>query len=197
MSRVSVVAERNGKNVAGDKMKTYNIGDMVWWAHISTQEIWVTCPDCVGKKYLTVILGDESSVTIDCAGCSAGYDPPRGSLREYETKATPKKIRISRITLETDSVEYLGSEFDSNYCLDSEDLFDTEEEAEERSKQLMKKFLEEQDHRRIQGKDSKHRTWAWHVTYHRQEIKRAEKNLAYHIAKIEVARGLAKEESKK
>ena len=41
-------------------------------------------------------------------------------------------------------------------------------------------------------KEKPARSWAWHVTYHRREIKRAERDLEYHTRAL----GIAKEKAK-
>ena len=72
----------------------YKIGDTVWYAQLKSVTKSVKCPDCFGDKFLTVIKGDSSQVTIDCAGCSSGYNPPNGYVNytAYEVAVTPVVI---------------------------------------------------------------------------------------------------------
>ena len=62
-------------DAAGDWMREgglvnikYKIGDHVWRAGFGSTDNYVTCPDCAGTKRLRVIMGDESVVSIACAG---------------------------------------------------------------------------------------------------------------------------------
>jgi len=70
----------------------YNIGDKVWRATSGTEEKKVLCPECFGKTFLTVILGDNSQVKIWCVSCTVrseySYeDISTGYVRYYEWHA--------------------------------------------------------------------------------------------------------------
>src|ERR1035437_9038583 len=78
----------------GGIMETYAIGQELFWAKLETVEMHIQCPDCFGKRFLTVILGDDSKVTIECSGCRSGYDQPRGyvSVHQYRHFVVTGKI---------------------------------------------------------------------------------------------------------
>jgi hypothetical protein len=69
----------------------FELRQAIWWASCDSIEVTENCPDCFGKKYLTVILGDDSEVKIDCRTCALGYEPPRGyiTLHKYGATARP------------------------------------------------------------------------------------------------------------
>jgi len=162
------------------------VGDQVWVAEISSTDRWEPCPDCLGKKFLTVILGDDSRVTIDCAGCGVGYQPPRGVVKVYERKPEPRSRVISGMQVQGKDITYhVGGS--SAYRTYSESIvFSTEGEALVRAQALAKE--EEEDKRKsILKKEQDRRTWAWHVTYHRRSIRDAKKALACHTEKLAVA----------
>lgn len=168
----------------------FKIGDEVWYAQLKWVEKFVKCPECFGLKYLTVILGDQSEMTIDCAGCAKGYDPPMGYVTYWERVPNVCLIRINRVEIQADKTEYGHSQ---NYRVEESELFLNREAAEIRAIELAKKENEEEV-ARIHRKDKNNRTWAWHVYYHRSCIRRAEKDLIYHTAKLAVAKQKAKED---
>jgi hypothetical protein len=79
------------------------------------------------------------------------------------------------------------------YNYPESDLFSDQASAElravaiaaERSAEEAKRFL-------LKDKDTK--TWAQNVSYHRQGLRDAEKQVAYHAAKLDVAKKHVKEE---
>lgn len=167
----------------------FNIGDRVWYARTKSWAKYLPCPHCFGKKFLTVILGDDSQVTIDCDCCTRGYLGSQGVIEISEWRADVCEVIINRIQIKEKSIEY---GFDGNYFDNNNRLFVTKEEAEKRVVELI------EEHRLEEIKNFNHKTklnknWAWHVRYHRGMIKDAEKNIAYHTAKLNVAKIKSKE----
>ena len=76
-----------------------------------------------------------------------------------------------------------------------EDLFDNSEDA---SAAAIQKCLEldKKDRDKVLRKEKDTRTWAWNASYHRNCIKKAEKDIAYHTDKLNVASLKAKEDKK-
>jgi len=176
--------------VGGAKMeRKYNIGDKVWYAKTGTKEKSVECPECFGKKFLTVILGDNSKVTIDCAGCARGYEPPKGYVIYYEWGVDVREVTIQRMEIKPDEVTY---GFWDCYSAETDRIFSTKEEAEKRALELVEEHNKE-ELARIYRKEKNNHTWSWNVHYHRDCIRRAEKDLIYHKAKLEASKGKLKE----
>jgi len=168
--------------------KVYNIGDKVWYANRDSTQERVTCPECFGKKYLTVILGNDSRVTIDCAGCAAGYNPPRGYVTYYKQFVNVSQVVIDKVEV---SCEYVKYGFNKTECCcyigKDTDVFSTKEEAEIRATELAEQWNREQLEK-IHRKEKNNRTWAWHVLYHRNQIRDAEKTIEYAKKKLEAAK---------
>jgi len=165
----------------------FQLGDYVYRAKLQTSKVEVKCPDCFGRRALRVILGDDSEVTIECAGCSLGYDPPRGYVQEDRTQPVVEQVQITKVEMETNNgipVTYYGGE--GLYRTVEADLFTNAETAQVRAYTLQ---LEQEQEKRnsMQRKDKTTRDWAWHVTYHRRCVKQAQKELEYHTAKLAVA----------
>lgn len=164
-------------------------GTKVFLASYENREFIMKCPDCFGKRFLMVILGDDSRVTIACEGCSAGYDPPTGINKLYQASGRVVEATVTGIDVREGKVEYHTT---AGYR-ESYDVFRTREEAEIRAKVVG----DEQAHRDLLhffGKEQPTRKWSWNATYHRREAKNAKQSLAYHTAKLDEAAKHIKEE---
>ena len=171
----------------------YNLGDEVWYASFEIRTKQIVCDDCRGQKYLTVIMGDGSQVTIDCVGCSAGFEPPKGYNTIYEGTPNSELKTITKVEIEVDRVRYQFS----HYICDEDRLFDTKEEADKEAERLAEEYKQEQLYRLKNLKENNKRTWSWNAYYHRRAIKQAQKDLEYHTAKLEVAKIKEKELAQK
>jgi len=181
------------KNKGG---KMYNINDKVWHASRNSTLEKVTCPECFRKKYLTVTLGGDSQVTIDCAGCSVGIDPPRGFVTYYKQDIDVRLITIDRVEINPDYVEYAFDMVGCGYHLAKDkDLFATKEEAEVRAKELAEEWNKEQL-AKIHRKEKNNHTWSWHVHYYRRQIRDAKQTIEYAEKKLDAAKTHVKEEKK-
>jgi len=174
-------------------MKIYKIGDKVWYASRQTTRKSVICPECFGKKYLTVILGDDSQITIDCVGCASGYDPPTGSCSYYEHGANVSLVVIGRVEINSDYIEYGFNRVGGCMSIAKDtEVFPTKKEAEIRAEELAEESNKEQL-AKIHRKEKNNRTWAWHVHYHRRQIRDAEKTIEYAKQKLDAAKAHTKE----
>lgn len=165
-------------------MKIYNIGAKVWYAKREAITEREPCPECFGKRYLTVILGDESEVTIDCVGCASGFEAPKGYILYYKQTADVARITIDRVEINRDYVEYLFNE--CRIARDTE-VFITKEEAEIRAKELAEEH-NRQEYKRIHRKEKNNRTWSWHVHYYRKMIRNAERDIERAKERLDVAK---------
>ena len=167
----------------------FKIGDKVWYASFERREKRIVCEDCYGDKYITVIMGDSSKVTIQCAGCQSGIEPSRGWNLIYEYEAKSQLTTINRIEIKKESIEYY-----TDYGCGENRVFATKEEADEKATELGRDYYAEQINRIKNLKEHNKRTWSWNAHYHRRQIKEAQRNLEYHTAKLNVAKIKAKED---
>jgi len=169
-------------------MRTYNIGDKVWYAGRKSIQERITCPECFGKRYLTVILGDDSKVTIDCAGCASGYDPPKGYILYHKQIINVSQITIDGMEISPKEIKYKynygGCSWNVAY---HEDVFSSQEAAEIRAKELAEEH-NKQEHERIHRKEKNNRTWSWHVHYYRKMIRDAKKTIERAEEKLGIAK---------
>ena len=170
-------------------MKIYNIGDKVWYAQRKAIERQELCPDCFGTRALTVIKGDGEQVSIECAGCARGFESPTGYISWHGHVIDVAEVVIEKVEQTALEIKY---GFRGCYHADADCMCDTKEEAEAQALKLAEKHNKE-ELERIYRKHKHDRTWAWNAHYHRDCIKRAERDLEYHKAKLAVAKVKAKE----
>lgn len=167
----------------------FNIGDKVWFARLRQVERWDTCPDCCGKRAVTIIFGDGSSASIDCGRCyPGGYAVSCGAVRRYEWSSDPVECLILGVErsqfkpIWTYQLESIG-----RYSADESELFLTKEEADVRAAELAKEQKKEELDRLERRKHDDRKTWAWNASYHRKCIISAKRDLEYHTKKLSVA----------
>ncbi len=171
----------------------FRIGDQAWVATTQREELRLVCEDCAGERFLTVVPANGKPVTIDCTGCSVGYEGPRGYVITHTFQASVREVTITKVAEQVDhvgpTVEY-GSV--GGYVHRSEDVFKTKDAALARAAFLADQHTRE-TRKQLRAKEKPTHSWAWNATYHRQQIRDAEKSLAYHRGKLDVARVHAKE----
>ena len=175
-------------------MTKFKIGDEVWRPTWDARENWVTCPDCGGTGRLRVTFHDETTVSIGCANCSVGYDPPRGKVKCYDRQPDAQIGIITGMEIDGEKVEYrIASGLNSYWRLSEDELSFDRDEALAKA-QAKAEAADAEERARISKKEKDTRTWAWNASYHRQCIKRATRDLEYHTAKLNVAALKAKED---
>ncbi len=166
----------------------FNIGDTVWFAENIYQEHRVTCTDCFGDLCLTVVMGDGSKVSIPCAGCGSHtygqYSRGYNIVHQYAPKAISGKI--TAIELKEDSVEYQIGMGGGSYRAPKA-VFASEQEALIAAAEMAREQTEKA-HADFLAKEKPTRTWSWDATYHRGRVRDAERELAYHKAKLSVSK---------
>lgn len=174
----------------------FSVGDVVYYADAGIEKKWITCPDCMGKKYLTVILGDGTTVTIDCVTCSAGWEPPTGIVYTYEYSGGVKRSIVGGMEIKGDKIEYLLDVCgDINGCCSyrrEKEVFASPDEAKEKVAELVARH-EKEERERLARKEKPARKWAWNATYHRNQIKQLTKEIEYHTAKMNAAKQHSKD----
>ena len=168
-------------------MRKFNIGDKAWIATTEWNKQQITCPDCCGKKTLTVIMGDGSQLVIDCVACAIAYEPPRGYIETHGNIVVVKEVTIDGVEERRDSCEYLYDYHGcSGHIAHNDTIFATKEEAEKRAAELVIE-RDQEEINRLKAKTKPSRDWAWNASYHRKEIKHCEEQLEYHKKKLHYA----------
>ncbi len=178
----------------------FNLGDCVYAAGVRTAKKKIDCPECFGKLQLRVTLGDESVVDIDCVGCARGCNPPTGFIELYEPMGEATYGIIYKVEIEETKIEYYISipnteGYNYNRIAEERNIFKDKDEALQRARFLSKEYTEKEN-KRILKKEKNTRTWAWNAHYHRDCIRKAEKEIVYHSRKLGIAKEKAKEDRK-
>jgi hypothetical protein len=170
------------------------VGDRAWWANCGTREITEPCPVCFGKRKVLLILGNGEQIETPCDYCGKGLEGPRGVVTEFGWVAEPKIIIVGSVrSEETEGKTKHTYIFLGGYCADSEDLFDTEDEARARCAVRSEEQAEIEKKRKWHMKDQNLRSYSWHVGYHLRCARRAKSELEYHSAKAIICKAKAKE----
>lgn len=112
-------------------MSEFKIGDQVWLARFEGVVSSVECPACGGTGRLRVTFHDETQVSIDCANCARGYEPPTGRVTVHERKAIAYPCVVTGMEITAEGTEYHLSG-GAGYHFRSRDVFSTIEGAEAR-----------------------------------------------------------------
>lgn len=162
----------------------FPIGSTAWWAHCGQREVTRSCPVCFGKLRVTVILGNEEAISTPCDYCGKGYEGPTGTEKEYEWVASPELFFINSVRTESDGGKTSASYMDARgYSVDDVDLFATRAEAEARCAVRIAENAEEERQRREWRKEQAHKSFSWHVGYHRREAKKLSEKIKWHEAR--------------
>ncbi len=165
----------------------FEIGQQVWWATCDTREHFETCPDCGGTGRLRVIFHDETQASIECRNCAGGYDPPTGRVKWYGRIPEARLITITGMEISGANISWqTAASAGCYYRIEDGLLFLSEADA----KACAYKLAVEHDaaaKAKVLTKEKDAKTWAWNASYHRTCIRRAQKDLEYHTAKLRVA----------
>lgn len=180
-------------------MKEYNIGEVAFWAHAGQTHIKEDCPICFGKRVVVLILGNGEQVQTDCDYCGKGWERARGYVQErYEWNANVQPVVIQKKDVyENQEERKIRYSFNDGYTAEPQDLFGTREQADARVKDLIAEHEIEQARQIAHRKENNAKSYAWHVGYHQREMRKAEKDLAYHQSKVIAMKLLAKPEKTK
>lgn len=171
----------------------FEVGQQIWIGDFSPlAPIYETCPDCGGTGRLRVTFHDETQVSIECRNCAAGYDPPTGRIVVYRHEANARRAVVCGFENAHGLTRWHVDGTDCSYrIVDDEQAFEIEADALAWAKAREGRYEEEQ-RAKIFQKEKDTRTWAWNASYHRNIIKRAQKDIEYHTAKLNAAKIKAK-----
>lgn len=162
----------------------FKVGERIWYAHCGTREVETPCPVCFGKMAVVVILGNDEEIKTPCDYCGKGYEGPRGVVKEFNWQASPEERAIVRVSLEDQGeIKRASYHFAGGYYCEDVDAFATKEEAEARCQERIAEHDAHETQRREALKEQAHRSFSWHVGYHRNCIKEAKRTLAWHEAR--------------
>lgn len=179
-------------------MTDYKVGDKVWYARYApAEQVKITCPICVGKKVVTLILGDGTQMELPCEYCGKGYDASRGYVNDYQLVAKPELVTIDRVEIrETASGQEREYHTNVTSCswhnLPPGDIFATEEEARIRAEARAEGDRERRERQQYAVKQMQNRDYSWQAGYHTRCANKARREAEYHEAQAVICKQKAR-----
>ncbi len=158
------------------------VGDQLWIPKTGNQQVKTPCLVCFGDKEVVVILGNGSHVKTQCGYCRSGYDSPSGYMMKYVREPGAELFIVNLIRTKTtatgEASEYVTAS--GRYAEGEKNLYQTEEEAVEASKELREKQLADDEKRASSIKKDAQKSFSWNVGYHMRQVKRLNEDIKYH-----------------
>lgn len=152
----------------------FAIGQEVWQAKSSFEPEYITCPDCLGEKTLTVIQGNGQKFTVECGACKQGFNPSIGKIQTRQYKIYPYAFTCQSLELHGNTFYYYDG---PNNGSPSDRLFASRDECQKKCDELNDEHAKEEERRSIANLESKRRDLAWSVYYWNKVVKELEKDL--------------------
>ena len=161
-------------------LSKYQVGDQAWHARCDWRAVKKLCPVCYGKLKVTLILGNEDSVTMPCDYCRVGFSTPTGEVEEYEHVIEPKLVTITAVEL---SISKTGTDVeyrDGCYVYRDDTLFRDKAGAIAKGEELKVALDKEQEVGAARIKIKKHEKYSWNAGYHLRLAKRDRESAERH-----------------
>lgn len=157
-----------------------NIGDEVYWVYSTTNYgKQVPCSMCFGKRFVEVILGDNSVVKSECGFCQRGCDRASGNMTIWTDFTEIRHGKITGISMR-DGVRYeVGREtlwaYETYPTKEAAEIVyaEKDKEAKERAAECFRESFVNCTKKQI-----------WSVGYHKGCIERAERTIEWHQSRL-------------
>lgn len=158
------------------------IGDKVYWVESHTHYgKSIPCPMCFGKRFVTIILGDDSRTDSLCVMCSHGLECATGLAKTWEAVAVICSGEITGISTRDELKYEVGYK-----TISAVEVFDSEAAAIPVREEKQKETEERRD---AWFKDSFvncKKSQLWSAGYHRDCIKSAERTIQWHETRLNI-----------
>lgn len=157
-----------------------SIGETVYWveSHIHHGKS-IPCPMCFGKRFVTIILGDESRTESECGMCSHGLDRATGQAKTWEASATIYSGIITGLSTRE------GMKYEVGYkSVYQHECFNSELEAIPTRDKKLKEAEAQRDQWFKDSFVNCKKSQLWSAGYHRSCIKDAERKIEWHQARL-------------
>ena len=157
-----------------------NIGDTIYWVESHTRyDKAIPCPMCFGKRFVTIILGDDSRTESICGMCSHGLEVATGQAKTWEAEAIIKSGKITGISTR-DGIKYeIGHQ-----TVEARECFSYESDAHPVRERKLKEAQAQRDEwfrdNFIQCKKNQ----LWSAGYHRDQVKYHERQIEWHKMRL-------------
>lgn len=171
------------------ELPKFEIGQVVWFASARRVCKDVPCSCCGTTKLVKLTMHDGTEYMVECDNCQEGYYNTGYEKEWYDEIYTQKQV-IGGYEYHDDEWQYKVNVTSNSWnTVREQNIFLTEEEAVAAATRIK----EERALRDLNSKDKPNKTWSFHVGYHKRCIKDREKQIAYHEAKLGIAKQKAKE----
>jgi hypothetical protein len=134
---------------------------------------------CFGKRFVTIILGDESKTESECGMCSHGLDRATGQAKTWEATATIYSGKITGISTRE------GTKYEVGYkTVTAHECFDSELEATPVREAKQKEAEDQRDNWFKDSFVNCKKSQLWNAGYHRSCIESAERTIQWHKARL-------------
>jgi len=167
----------------------YKIGQKVFFVEsYTTYNKKIPCPMCFGKRFVTIILGDNSHEKIECGFCSHGYEFASSYATVWEPHAEIEEAVISGIEKNNGWLYKVGftQKFESELYLSKDDaIIEKDKQLEDVTIRAKQYFIDNF----IQAKKNQ----VWSTGYHKGKIKKCEKQIEWHKIRLGMIKDKEKE----
>jgi len=174
------------------KDKIFSVGESVFVARYGNHEKKVQCPVCFGKKKVTLILGDDTHVELDCDYCQRGYEGSLGWVKEsVERGEVNEYIITSREEKHTaEGVDY--TYYAEHYSFPPSNVFATREEAQVRADELATKHKHNECIRAAANKNNQNKSYSLDAGYFLKKAKESRAEAERYEAKAVICKQKAR-----
>lgn len=167
----------------------------LWWTGNGYAETWVECPECAGTKAITMIQGNGTRVSIDCAACSMGYEPPRGVIKQVTHQHKPERYTPRRVKVDGDEIWYSeASPFESGYTqVSAKSLFASKDDCQTACDDLNHQRNLMERKRDVDNLLYKRKKMAWSVHYWGRMLANKQRELETIKARLSVCQEIKKQ----
>ncbi len=159
-----------------------NVGATVYvaraWSHGDHR---APCPVCYGKLFVILELGNGERLPVECDGCGRGFGGPQGWVNEPQAKSSVETTRVTGFRLMGDRWRILTDGHEVEWGVEA---FATEAEADARREVLYAEAVKDAAEQAYRTASAKRKSVTWTVRYHRDCLKKAQKDVEYHQRKL-------------
>lgn len=168
----------------------FELNKECWWIGRGQRERYVTCPECVGTKVITMIKGNGETVSLACEHCSRGFEGPHGIVKETYFEHRPVVFVPTTVDVRENEFHYSGADPDSMYraYVDAKHLFHDRAECEERCAELNALHTKNAREQDLRNAIHNRKKMASSASYWAREIKELERKLVFYRERLDQAR---------
>lgn len=162
------------------------IGDVLWLPEHTATQLTRKCTVCCGHGSVWVRNIEGEEFHVRCEGCGKGYEDSPGVEKYYDYEPKVTRFEVASIS----SVDFKENEVDM-YLVSTtgrqtrySSLCTTEAEALTKSNDYMAFVIRSNMASGLSRKKALMPEHAWSVRYHNEQIKDAERRIAWHTTRL-------------